>query len=558
MNNRINSLRPGIVPGLFLACAALAIFTAQARAQSLGAAETYGVLGATTVTNTGASQISGDVGVAPGPDVTGFPPGIIINGALHENDGHAIQAHADLATAYTDFAGLVSPPANNLSGTDLGGQTLYAGVYRFDTEATSNGILTFDAKGDSAARFVIQIGTTLITTGSSSVVLINGADARNIYFQLGTAATLGSGSSFIGTIMAGTAITCVGGTTVTGRLLAVTAAVTLDTNRVTNPGGFPTPTPSPTATPTATINPSATPTASPTPTPGVSPSPTVAPTPTPAGTPTPTPTPTPAAHVINLSTRIRVETGSNVGIGGFIIAGNTPKQVIVRGIGPTLTRSDIVDVLADPVIELHGPGSFVTVTNNDWRDDQEQEIMATGISPTNDLEAAIVATLAPGAYTAIVRGNGNTSGVALVEVYDLNQEVDSRLANISTRAFVSTGDNIVIAGFLLSDDAGDGRVVVRGIGPSLAPNPFPADAVLSNPTVELHDTNGSLLVANNDWQDDATQMAEIAAANLAPTHSLEAAVAATLPPGLYTALLAGLNNGTGIGVVEVYDLSGTP
>lgn len=255
---------------------------------------------------------------------------------------------------------------------------------------------------------------------------------------------------------------------------------------------------------------------------------------------------------------MRVQTGINVGIGGFIVSGNTPKEVIVRGIGPTLSRSNIVDVLADPVIELHGPGSFVTVTNDDWRDNQEQEIMATGISPTDDHESAIVATLAPGAYTVIVRGSNDTSGVALVEIYDLNRNVDSKLANISTRAFVSTGDNIVIAGFLLSDDAGDGRVVVRGIGPSLAPNPFSANAVLSDPTLELRDSNGSLLIANNDWQDDTIQMAEIAATGLPPQHTLESALVATLPPGLYTALLAGLNDGTGIGVVEIYDLGGTP
>ena len=177
------------------------------------------------------------------------------------------------------------------------------------------------------------------------------------------------------------------------------------------------------------------------------------------------------------------------------------------------------------------------------------------------LESAIVATLDPGSYTAIVRGNGNTSGVALVEVYDLNQAVDSKLANLSTRAFVSTGDNIVIAGFLLSDHGGinglggpnDDRVIVRGIGPSLAPAIFPAGAVLADPTLELRDANGTLLLANNDWQDNADQAAEIIAAGLAPANDLESAIAATLPPGLYTALLAGLNNGTGIGVVEIYD-----
>jgi hypothetical protein len=251
---------------------------------------------------------------------------------------------------------------------------------------------------------------------------------------------------------------------------------------------------------------------------------------------------------------MRVETGDNVGIGGFIITGNTPKHVIIRGIGPSLTGSGVPDVLADPVIELHGPGAFVTIINENWRDDQEQEIQDTGIPPTHDLESAIVATLNPGAYTAIARGNGNTSGVALIEVYDLNQGVDSKLANLSTRAFVSTGDNIVIAGFLLSNEsAGVDRIVVRGIGPSLAPGSFPASTVLANPTLELRDNNGALLLANNDWQDNPAQAAEITAAGLALTNNFESGIAATLPPGLYTALLAGLNNGTGIGVVEIYD-----
>jgi hypothetical protein len=254
---------------------------------------------------------------------------------------------------------------------------------------------------------------------------------------------------------------------------------------------------------------------------------------------------------------MRVETGKNVGIGGFIITGSDPKHVLLRAIGPSLTGSGIPDVLDDPVLELHGPGAFVTVTNNNWRDTQEAEIQASGIPPVNDLEAAIDATLAPGSYTAIVKGNGNTSGVSLVEVYDLNQEVDSKLANLSTRAFVSTGSDIVIAGFLLSDSGSDDRVVVCGIGPSLAPASFPVSAVLANPILELRDSNGTLFTSNNDWQDNPIQAAEITAAGLAPTNARESAISATLPPGLYTALLAGLNNGTGIGLVEVYDL-GTP
>ena len=249
---------------------------------------------------------------------------------------------------------------------------------------------------------------------------------------------------------------------------------------------------------------------------------------------------------------MRVQTGDNIGVGGFIIRGSDPKHVIIRAIGPSLTRYGIVDVLADPVLELHGPGAFATITNDNWRDTQEAQIEADGIPPTNDFESAIDATLAPGAYTALVRGKNNTSGVALIEVYDLAQGALSKLANLSTRAFVSTGNHIVIAGFLLSDNSGADRIVVRGIGPSLSGSGL--SPVLANPTLELRDTNGTLILTNNDWQDNPAQAAELTAASLAPTNNLESGIAATLPPGLYTALLAGLNSGTGIGIVEVYDL----
>jgi hypothetical protein len=260
------------------------------------------------------------------------------------------------------------------------------------------------------------------------------------------------------------------------------------------------------------------------------------------------------AQAINLSTRMRVQTGDNAGIGGFIITGSVTKHVLIRAIGPSLTDSGVPNALADPVLELHGPGTFVTTTNNNWRDDPVQEalIKATGVPPTNDLESAIEARLAPGAYTAIVRGNGNTSGVGLVEVYDLNSGVFSRLANLSTRAFVATDDNIVIVGFVLGGSSSYGSVVLRGLGPSLAALGVP-DA-LGNPTLELRDSNGALLVEDNDWQDDPAQAAELTAAGLAPTNQFESGLAATLPPGRYTALLAGLNNGTGVGLVEVYDV----
>jgi hypothetical protein len=259
-----------------------------------------------------------------------------------------------------------------------------------------------------------------------------------------------------------------------------------------------------------------------------------------------------------------VQTGNDVGIGGFIITGTVPpsatssgpsgKHVLLRAIGPSLAQSGVPDALPDPVLELHGPGAFVTLTNDNWRDDPAQEalIIASGIPPTNDLEAAIDATLSPGAYTAIVRGKNNTTGVALIEVYDLAQAVLAKLGNISTRAFVSTGDNIVIGGFLLGGNNGSDRIAVRGIGPSLSAAGVPNS--LADPVLELRDGNGTLLMANNDWQDNATQASALTFAGLAPTNNLESGIVANLPPGPYTALLAGRNNGTGTGLVEVYDL----
>jgi hypothetical protein len=253
---------------------------------------------------------------------------------------------------------------------------------------------------------------------------------------------------------------------------------------------------------------------------------------------------------------MRVQTGSNIGVGGFIITGNTPKHVILRAIGPSLTRFGIVDVLADPILELHGAGAFATITNDNWRDTQETEIAQTGIPPTYDSESAIVVTLAPGAYTALVRGKNNTLGVALIEVYDLDQSDSSRLANLSTRAFVSTGNDIVIAGFFLSQGGGDDRIVVRGLGPSLSA--FGLSPVLANPTLQLRNSDGSLVFTDNDWQDNTAQATELMAVGLAPTNDFEAAIVANLPPDLYTVLLAGLNNSTGIGLVEIYDLGPQP
>ena len=244
-----------------------------------------------------------------------------------------------------------------------------------------------------------------------------------------------------------------------------------------------------------------------------------------------------------------------MGIGGFIITGTGPKHVLLRAIGPSL-GSGVLEVLPDPVLELHGPGGFTTVTNDNWRDDPVQEalIIASGIPPTDDLESAIDAILDPGIYTAIISGKNNTSGLGLVEVYDLSQAVPSKLANISTRAFVDPF-SAEIAGFILGGNSGNDRIAIRGIGPSLLGQGV-QDA-LADPILELRDGNGTLLVSNDNWQDDPTQASQLIAAGLAPTNNLESGIVMALPPGPYTALLVGtgtVNDVMGVGLVEVYDL----
>ena len=190
-------------------------------------------------------------------------------------------------------------------------------------------------------------------------------------------------------------------------------------------------------------------------------------------------------------------TGDNIGIGGFIITGSAPKHVLLRAIGPSLAQYGVPNPLADPVLALHGPNGFTTITNDNWKDDPVQRalIQASGIPPTNDLESAIDATLTPGNYTALISGKNSTSGAGLIELYDRDQAVLSKLSNISTRAFVSTGDDLVIAGFILGNHAGMDRIVVRGLGPSLTSagvqNP------LANPTLELRNGNGTLVIVND-------------------------------------------------------------
>jgi glucose/arabinose dehydrogenase len=262
-----------------------------------------------------------------------------------------------------------------------------------------------------------------------------------------------------------------------------------------------------------------------------------------------------AAQPLNISVRSRVGTGNDVMISGFINSGTAAKKVILRALGPSLQQSGITDFLPDPVLELHaGDGSLIT-TNNNWKDNsvqQQQDITSNQLAPPNDLESAIVITLQPGTYTAIVRGVGNSTGIGLLEVYDVDRASASRLANISGRALVLTGPNYLISGFIVGNNNGAAKVVVRGIGPSLAQAGI--TNALADPYLEIRDNNGALAMGNDDWQETPGQAALISASGLAPSHPLESAIAASLLPGTYTALVAGRIEGTGVGLVEVYNL----
>ncbi|MCX4093708.1 ice-binding family protein [Nocardia sp. alder85J] len=206
----------------------------------LGSAASFAVLGGTTVTNTGATTVSGNVGVSPGTAITGFPPGTVVNGALHPGDAVAAQAHTDLQTAYTDAAGRT--PATPVT-TDLGGQTLTPGVYKAAAGMSLNGTVTLDGQGDPNAVFILQAGSTLITGANSVVALVNGAAANNVFWQVGSSATLGTNTNFAGSILALTSITVTTGVTMNGRFLALNGAVTLDTDAITLPSTPPPPTP---------------------------------------------------------------------------------------------------------------------------------------------------------------------------------------------------------------------------------------------------------------------------------------------------------------------------
>ncbi|PYI92759.1 MAG: hypothetical protein DME97_08010 [Verrucomicrobia bacterium] len=271
--------------------------------------------------------------------------------------------------------------------------------------------------------------------------------------------------------------------------------------------------------------------------------------------------------VANVSTRLPVGTGENVLIEGFIVQGpaGSTKKIIVRAIGPSLAAFGVTDALPNPTLEIHDSnnGNAIVATNDNWQTtqvggiitgDQSAEIAASGVKPTNDLESAIIANLAPGSYTAVVRGTGtNNVGTGLVDAYDLSPASSAKLVNVATRGLIQPGDKLMIAGFITQNGAV--RAVVRAIGPSLAA--FGITNALPDTTLQLRDQNGAIVVENDNWKvrtNGTSQQAEMEATQLQPTNDLEAAFVITLQPGQYTAQVRGKPESTGIGVVEIYFL----
>jgi len=256
---------------------------------------------------------------------------------------------------------------------------------------------------------------------------------------------------------------------------------------------------------------------------------------------------TPPAKALNIATRVFVDTGERVSIAGFIVTGDVPKRVIVRGIGPSLATSGVPTPLADPTLTLFDESGNMLMNNDNWQDSQAAEITATGIPPPNALESAIVATLGPGRYTAVLAGKNATTGNGLAEVYDLEPDTNSTLANLSTRGFVGAGDNVMIGGLIVG--SGDNPiVVVRAIGPSLANSGI--GGPLLDPTIELHDGNGAVVGLNDNWKDG--QLQAVQATQLAPTDDRESTIVAFLAPGNYTAVVRGKDSTTGVALVEAY------
>lgn len=251
----------------------------------------------------------------------------------------------------------------------------------------------------------------------------------------------------------------------------------------------------------------------------------------------------------NISTRAFVQINNEVLIGGLIISGTGNKLLLLRALGPTLAQFGVSGALLDPTLELRNSTGALVASNNDWQSAPNAQSIPANLRPPDQRESAILALLSPGSYTAVVRGVNNTSGVALVEAYELDTSAISRLTNISTRALVQTNSNVMIAGVMVQTTSE--KVIVRALGPTLTT--FGVSNPLANPLLELHDANGSLIASNDNWK--TTQQSEISATGYAPPNDLESAIVRTLSPGNYTAVVRGVNNTIGVALVEVYALN---
>lgn len=254
------------------------------------------------------------------------------------------------------------------------------------------------------------------------------------------------------------------------------------------------------------------------------------------------------ATLDNISSRVFVQTGDNVMIGGFIVQGDTPKTLVLRAIGPSLANVGVTSAMSDPVLDVRDATGALLVSNDSWNGADGAALAALGLAPTDSREPAVILTLPAGAYSAIVHGKGSSRGVALFELYNLDRTQGS-VANISTRGRVETGDQIMIGGFIVGGSTAT-KVIVRAIGPSLLGAGLP-DALL-DPTLEVYDSEGTLVASNDNWRSD--QESAIIATSLAPTNEGEAAAVETLAPGAYSAIVRGKNDTTGVALFEVYAL----
>jgi arylsulfate sulfotransferase len=256
-------------------------------------------------------------------------------------------------------------------------------------------------------------------------------------------------------------------------------------------------------------------------------------------------------QALNLSTRGLVSNGDNVLIGGFMVAGTEPKTMVLRALGPSLSAYGVSGVLADPALSVYDSSGSLVGYNDNWQSDLNHSVTeANGLAPGNPLEAALVRTLNPGAYTVVVTGKDATPGIGLVEVYDISTESTTKFVNMSTRGFAGTLDNVLISGFIIGD-VDSATVVVRALGPTLAS--YGVSGVLSDPTLTIVDSTGSVIASNNNWQDNINWV-DVQKNGLAPPNALESALVLHLPAGSYTAIVQGADGGTGIALAEVYTL----